>query len=69
MTDNAESKKPEEPKPDDKKKEETLEASAHPDRGPRINNEPLPSEPLKPRHAEQYCTDPRPDGSRRSGPS
>jgi hypothetical protein len=33
----------------DKKKEEVLEATARPDRGPRINNEPLPSEPLKPR--------------------
>jgi tetratricopeptide (TPR) repeat protein len=33
----------------EKKKEETLEASVHPDRGPRINNVPLPSEPLKPR--------------------
>jgi hypothetical protein len=33
----------------EKKQEETLEASVHPDRGPRINNEPLPSEPLKPR--------------------
>ena len=33
----------------DKKKEEVLEASVHPDKGPRINREPLPSEPLKPR--------------------
>src|SRR6185369_2926110 len=33
----------------DKKQEEVLEASVHPNRGPRVNNEPLPSEPLKPR--------------------
>jgi hypothetical protein len=33
----------------DKKKDEVLEASIRPDRGPRINREPLPSEPLKPR--------------------
>jgi hypothetical protein len=33
----------------EKKQEAVLEASVHPDRGPRINNEPLPSEPLKPR--------------------
>jgi von Willebrand factor type A domain len=32
-----------------KKNEEALEASARPDNGPRINHEPLPSEPLKPR--------------------
>ena len=32
-----------------KKDDETLEASVRPDRGPRINHEPLPSEPLKPR--------------------
>jgi hypothetical protein len=31
------------------KKDEALEASNRPDRGPRVNHEPLPSEPLKPR--------------------
>src|SRR5206468_1743805 len=33
----------------DKKSEQTLEASVRPDKGPRVNREPLPSEPLKPR--------------------